>query len=142
MYDANNSVQTQKSNPEAEMDEWYALQYLQEAMESIRRALPIVWAWGDGQGGYVLSQMRETVINSGFRWPLDPVIQNAKKKDKISRALARRVFERDLYRCVSCGTHLDLCCDHIIPESKGGPTKFENLQTLCRVCNSKKGAKI
>ena len=36
---------------------------------------------------------------------------------------------------------VDLCADHIVPESKGGITALENLQTRCRSCNSKKGAK-
>lgn len=63
---------------------------------------------------------------------------NAKKKKKISHELKKKVFERDEYRCKHCGTHLDLCADHIKPESWGGETTLENLQTLCRSCNSKK----
>jgi hypothetical protein len=62
------------------------------------------------------------------------------KKAKIPAFLRRQVFERDGYRCVTCGGWLDLCCDHRIPESKGGETTFENLQCLCRVCNTRKGA--
>jgi hypothetical protein len=61
------------------------------------------------------------------------------QKARISRSLAKSVFERDAYRCVSCGDHRDLTCDHIIAESRGGPTEFENLQTMCRSCNSRKG---
>lgn len=30
--------------------------------------------------------------------------------------------------------------DHIIPRSRGGPTNLENLQTMCAICNGKKGA--
>ena len=61
------------------------------------------------------------------------------KKKKISHGLRMKVFERDFYRCVTCKTHLNLTCDHVIPESKGGPTTFENLQTMCKSCNSRKG---
>lgn len=63
------------------------------------------------------------------------------KKSVIPRRLAKSVFERDAYRCKHCDGHIDLACDHIIPESKGGLTVFENLQTLCRPCNSRKGTK-
>lgn len=65
--------------------------------------------------------------------------RTAYQKAKISRSLSKAVFERDAYRCVTCGDHRDLTCDHIIPESKGGPTALENLQTMCRPCNSRKG---
>ncbi|MFP5274858.1 HNH endonuclease [Coleofasciculus sp.] len=51
------------------------------------------------------------------------------------------VFERDNYKCKSCGkTHLDtqLQIDHIIPLARGGQNDISNLQTLCRSCNLKK----
>lgn len=64
------------------------------------------------------------------------------KKRKISPGLRTRVFERDAYRCRQCGGHRSLQCDHVIPESKGGPTTFENLQTLCRACNLTKSNKL
>ena len=60
-------------------------------------------------------------------------------KKPISRSLRRQVFEADAYRCQHCGTHLNLTCDHIVPESEGGATDFDNLQTLCQSCNSRKG---
>jgi len=56
-----------------------------------------------------------------------------------------RVFLRDGFRCTACGkspiTHpgTELHCDHILPWSKGGPTKMENLKTLCSQCNLGKG---
>jgi len=82
------------------------------------------------------------MVHSGFwlNWPNEK--KQTKKKHKISNTLRKSVFERDMYRCVSCSTHLELCCDHIHPESKGGLTVYENLQTLCRSCNSKKGTSI
>ena len=61
-----------------------------------------------------------------------------KKKATIPNSLRKKVFERDEYRCKHCSTHLDLSADHIKPESWGGETTLDNLQTLCRSCNSKK----
>jgi len=72
----------------------------------------------------------------------EPTERRPYQKAKISRRLSKAVFERDAYRCVTCANHVDLTCDHIIPESMGGPTELDNLQTMCRPCNSKKGARI
>ena len=46
------------------------------------------------------------------------------------------VLKRDLYTCRMChGAGVALEVDHIIPVSRGGSGKIENLQTLCRDCN-------
>lgn len=42
--------------------------------------------------------------------------------------------------CLACGAD-ERTVDHVIPLSKGGPNTFDNLQTLCLSCNSKKHAK-
>lgn len=63
------------------------------------------------------------------------------RKKAIGGTLRTRVFERDGYRCKTCGGWQELCADHIIPELLGGETTYENLQTLCRSCNAKKGAR-
>jgi len=64
---------------------------------------------------------------------------NGYHKRKISPMVRREVFERDDYKCCACGSREDITIDHIYPESKGGSSDPSNLQTLCRVCNSKKG---
>ena len=64
------------------------------------------------------------------------------KKRPIHQSLRWSVFERDMFRCKKCGTHKGLSCDHIVPESKGGATAIDNLQTLCGPCNSSKGARV
>jgi 5-methylcytosine-specific restriction endonuclease McrA len=81
-------------------------------------------------------------VHSGLwlTWKNEPTKTN--KKKRIDGVLRKSVFERDFYRCVKCKTHIDLCCDHIFPESKGGEATLENLQTLCRSCNSKKKDKV
>jgi len=59
----------------------------------------------------------------------------------ISEELRNKIFKRDGYKCKKCGRKEDLTIDHIIPFSKGGTTEINNLQTLCKKCNRKKGAK-
>jgi len=44
--------------------------------------------------------------------------------------------------CPSCLQNKDLTIDHIIPLSKGGRNDKENIQPLCKKCNSSKGTKI
>lgn len=60
-------------------------------------------------------------------------------KECIPDALRIAVFDRDEWKCLACGSTEVLSADHVIPESKGGPTEFWNLQTLCKRCNSRKG---
>lgn len=45
-------------------------------------------------------------------------------------------------RCLRCGSvPLELTKDHVIPISKAGSNYIENIQPLCRPCNSSKGTK-
>ncbi len=52
------------------------------------------------------------------------------------------VWYRDGGQCVICGAKEYKEFDHVIPLSKGGATTVENLQILCRKCNSEKGDRI
>lgn len=63
------------------------------------------------------------------------------RKSPIPSEMRWAVFRRDNFTCKRCGRQEDLHADHVIPESKGGPTTMENLQTLCRDCNVKKGTR-
>lgn len=60
-------------------------------------------------------------------------------RKRISKAKRQRIYARDGYQCLACGQaepH-QLTLDHILPISKGGTNSDDNLQTLCRHCNSK-----
>ena len=68
------------------------------------------------------------------------------KKQPIPRELRESVLRRDDFTCQACGLRdpraRHLAADHIYPESKGGATTMENLQCLCRWCNSAKGDRV
>lgn len=52
-------------------------------------------------------------------------------------------LKRAAFRCELCGTSADeraLDVDHILPRSQGGSDDPENLQALCWLCNTNKGA--
>jgi hypothetical protein len=53
-----------------------------------------------------------------------------------------RVYARDSFQCRYCGSGEFLSLDHIYPWSRGGSDDETNLQTLCRSCNSRKGARV
>jgi hypothetical protein len=65
----------------------------------------------------------------------------------VPPGLRLRVYERDRFRCVYCGSSpitdltVALHVDHVIPFVRGGKTVFENLQTLCAQCNLEKGGR-
>ena len=58
-------------------------------------------------------------------------------------AVRRQVFDRDGWRCVSCGRAGRLECDHVTPlqrEPGQNPYDPNGLQTLCRDCHLAKTA--
>lgn len=63
-------------------------------------------------------------------------------KQRIPEKLRQQVFERDEFCCVECGSRKRLNADHIVPERHGGKAELDNLQTLCKPCNSEKGSKL
>jgi 5-methylcytosine-specific restriction endonuclease McrA len=41
-------------------------------------------------------------------------------------------------KCLACGETRPLSVDHIVPLSRGGPNTIDNIQPLCKPCNSRK----
>jgi 5-methylcytosine-specific restriction endonuclease McrA len=62
--------------------------------------------------------------------------------EALDEELRWRIFERDNFTCVECGSRRRLTVDHIYPRSRGGTNAESNLRTLCRSCNSRKGARV
>lgn len=72
------------------------------------------------------------------RWPHLIFLNRATIPDWVRMA----VYERDGWVCVDCEATEPLTLDHVIPWSLGGGDGIDNLQTLCRPCNLRKGARI
>lgn len=54
----------------------------------------------------------------------------------------KHIYLRDNYTCQYCGklgVASELTLDHILPQSRGGRSAWENLVTSCKKCNTKKG---
>ena len=66
------------------------------------------------------------------------------ERGKVSNKMRFAIYARDGNRCRMCGRYFSsgLEIDHIIPIAKGGKSTYDNLQTLCRSCNKKKGTDI
>lgn len=68
------------------------------------------------------------------------------ERAKISDSVRYDVFMRDGNKCCICGRKQSdgviLEVDHIIPDSKGGKSTIDNLQTLCDRCNGGKSNKM
>lgn len=60
---------------------------------------------------------------------------SAYKRDRATQIAAHP-------QCDDCGSTHDLTADHRIALRNGGTSEPSNLQTLCRACNGRKGARI
>lgn len=97
------------------------------------------------ENGWVLIDSEEEeehyLVNMGF-YDRNKTPTLRYTKSNIPHALKWRVWERDNFTCLKCGSRSKLQVDHIYPEVLGGELKEENLQTLCQSCNRSKGRKF
>ncbi|MBP7497975.1 MAG: HNH endonuclease [Bacteroidales bacterium] len=115
-----------------------------------------------------LKRLKTLSIKEVFDWlenlPVQKLYwQENGKNIRLSLKNAKIFYEKGI-SCINCGIkgsyfavekdkgaglHLDLYAkketgdvmmtvDHIIPSSKGGSNKNDNLQTMCKICNEKK----
>lgn len=64
-----------------------------------------------------------------------------KRAKKDIKPSLKSILTRDMYQCQYCGDRLTNKTgtrDHVIPESKGGPTSWTNLVACCKSCQDKK----
>lgn len=84
--------------------------------------------------------LREPARGEASREPAAPRLVQSRRA--LSKAQCVRIMVRDGGKCVKCSATEDLTIDHIVPVSKGGSDEDDNLRTLCRSCNSTKGARV
>lgn len=67
------------------------------------------------------------------------ILQSTHIPSGSRRFSKKKVFVRDCYTCGYCGSTLKSetkTIDHVIPVSKGGKTKYNNVISCCTKCNS------
>ncbi|XP_071710555.1 uncharacterized protein [Rutidosis leptorrhynchoides] len=64
-----------------------------------------------------------------------------KRTRHISMLSRKNILTRDNFSCQYCSSTENLTIDHVLPMSRGGEWKWENLVTACLSCNSRKGQK-
>lgn len=66
-------------------------------------------------------------------------IADERRRRRVPKKLREVVMKRDGYKCQQCGSTYELQIDHIESVYNGGDSRPENLQVLCRECNTAKG---
>jgi 5-methylcytosine-specific restriction endonuclease McrA len=110
---------------------------------SVRRAVVLVLK----EKAELVEQASRTVRSESVTLPHPVVIRLVTyvslPRDKRRRRITRRaVFARDSWTCQYCGTGAHLTVDHVVPRSRGGETKWENIVTSCAPCNRRKGNRM
>lgn len=108
-----------------------------------KRALTLIFS----DKADVVSYSNKWINSSRHSWNLPSVITLSKydafvnPKYSKPKCTKRRIHIRDNYKCVYCGNKCnnnDVTIEHIIPQSSGGETSWNNCVTACRKCNSGK----
>jgi len=98
-------------------------------------------SWRKALQSFIKYVNNEEIITEKSLQTKKVIIGNHKTKRDINWRLRFLVMRRDNFKCKKCGRSpatdpkIILHVDHIEPWSKGYETVFENLQTLCSVCN-------
>lgn len=77
-----------------------------------------------------------------FQMPSVIVLKSFVHPQKLSPFTRFNLFLRDSFTCQYCHKkETELTFDHVIPRSKGGKTRWDNVVAACTTCNMKKSNK-
>ena len=95
---------------------------------------------------------RESVLEYLLDRALDELMPKESEKcreaspDRVLKVVTKKmkteVMERDGHSCRRCGSIFQLEVDHVRARANGGINQINNLQSLCRACNQRKGARL
>jgi 5-methylcytosine-specific restriction endonuclease McrA len=118
-------------------------QYLPIQTTSVKRAIKLIY-----RGVAVTEKYSDKVwksISSEIVLPAVIRLINFHKLPIRTYKLSKKnILIRDKFTCQYCAEILSersLTIDHIVPKSKGGSSKWENLVAACKRCNTKKADK-
>ena len=107
-----------------------------------RRAMILMWR-GKAE---IIVEGDFQLHSSSNDYPMPSVVRliYMVKKPLVNRRLSRQaLFYRDNFTCQYCGKSTkNLTIDHIIPRSKGGKHKWDNVVSACVSCNHQKAEKL
>lgn len=98
--------------------------------------------------GYEERLIIESVIESGRRHyqELREYLYNEPRREAQkyigNKKIRDIIFNKYGKICLCCGSDNYISLDHIVPVFHGGENSIDNLQPLCRSCNSRKGTNI
>lgn len=105
-----------------------------------REAVTYVWL----DKVHVLEWYDDWVVRS-WSWetrvPAVIMMKDMLRRKRVPRFSRYNLYLRDMFTCQYCEKHFPqsiLTMDHVLPQSKGGKTNWENIVAACRPCNSKK----
>jgi len=112
-----------------------------------------LWSWQEAvkaifRGSVsVVSQYERVVRSPSFEMRL-PSVLALREYIQLERSPAFtrfNVFLRDGWTCQYCADVFktqDLTFDHVVPRSRGGSSRWENIVTACRSCNTQKSSHL
>jgi len=104
-------------------------------------------SWNKALAAFVERANQDSEVQEAQQQPVAPPCASTQTarlpqdSRDIGLGLRFRVLRRDRFKCLLCGDHparnaaCTLHIDHIIPWSRGGKTREDNLRTLCAACN-------
>lgn len=106
-----------------------------------KELLSFISSWGDGRCGHIAELLCEELGIAPDNTTSATEECKSKSRPVVSKAKRNAVLDEFGNKCLCCGSYDDICIDHVVPLSLGGFNRVDNMQPLCRSCNSKKGVK-